>query len=47
MGPGTSPYSSLRLKSDHIHMSGQINAPRTSQNGVDEIVGRQTSQNYV
>ena len=29
-----SPYSALRLKSDHIQMSGQINSPRTSQNGV-------------
>ena len=34
MGPRTSPYSALRLKSDHIQMSGQINAPQTSQNGV-------------
>ena len=34
MDPGTSPYNALRLKLDHIQMSGQINAPRTSQNGV-------------
>ena len=34
MGPRTSPYSALRLKFDDIQMSGQINAPQTSQNGV-------------
>jgi len=27
MGPRTSPYSALILKSDYIQMPGQINAP--------------------